>query len=149
MLDSPNDFDVYLHDTPNKKLFDLTSREISNGCIRVQQIFPLASLVMTGDAKDGMDELNKVRRTGKTQRLTVDNPVPVYFLYWTAMVDENGGVDFRLDRYGRDTTLIAALARGSAAVPTKALLDAEPGEELNPIGEPAEQDQNNDADLAP
>jgi murein L,D-transpeptidase YcbB/YkuD len=151
MLDSPNDFDVYLHDTPNKKLFALTSREISNGCIRVEQIFPLASLVMTGDMDDGMAELNKVRRTRQTQRLPLDNPVPVYFLYWTAMVDEDGNVDFRPDRYGRDTTLIAALARGSAAAPTKALLDTEPGEELNPIGsEPSEQDSPDDAaDLAP
>lgn len=148
MLDSPNDFDVYLHDTPNKKLFNLTSREISNGCIRVQQIFPLASLAMTGDMDDGMDELNKARRTRQTQRLPLDNPVPVYFLYWTAMVDEDGTVDFRPDRYGRDTTLIAALARGSAIAPTKALVDDEPGEELNPIGgESPEQD--NDADLAP
>ena len=149
MLDSPNDFDVYLHDTPNKKLFDLTSREISNGCIRVQQIFPLASLAMTGDMDDGMDELNKARRTGKTQRLALDNPVPVYFLYWTAMVDEDGTVNFRPDRYGRDTTLIAALARGSATAPTKALVDTEPGEELNPIGEPVEPDLDDAADLAP
>ena len=150
MLDSPNDFDVYLHDTPNKKLFDLTSREISNGCIRVEQIFPLASLVMTGDMDDGMAELNKVRRTRQTQRLPLDNPLPVYFLYWTAMVDEDGNVDFRPDRYGRDTTLIAALARGNAAEPTRALEDNEPGEELNPIGgEMPEQDQDDTADLAP
>jgi murein L,D-transpeptidase YcbB/YkuD len=150
MLDSPNDFDVYLHDTPNKKLFDLTSREISNGCIRVEQIFPLASLVMTGDAKQGLDELNKVRRTRQTQRLPLDNPVPVYFLYWTAMADEDGTVDFRPDRYGRDTTLIAALARGSAIAPTKALEDTDPGEELNPLGgESPEQDPDGSVDLAP
>jgi murein L,D-transpeptidase YcbB/YkuD len=150
MLDSPNDFDVYLHDTPNKKLFDLTSREISNGCIRVEQIFPLASLVMTGDAKEGLDELNKVRRTRQTQRLPLDNPVPVYFLYWTAMANEDGSVDFRPDRYGRDTALIAALARGSAVAPTRVLEDTEPGEELNPIGgEMPDQDQVDAADLAP
>jgi murein L,D-transpeptidase YcbB/YkuD len=147
MLDSPNDFDVYLHDTPNKKLFDLTTREISNGCVRVQQIFPLASLALTGDTDDGMKTLNDARRTGKTQRIPLDSPVPVYFLYWTAMADEDGTVSFRPDRYGRDLTLIAALARGTAAAPTKALLDTEPGEELNPIGGMAEQDA--DADLAP
>jgi murein L,D-transpeptidase YcbB/YkuD len=146
MLDSPNDFDVYLHDTPNKKLFDLDMREISNGCVRVQEIFPLASLALTGDAEDGMDTLNEARRTRKTQRIPLADPVPVYFLYWTAMVDEDGNVEFRLDRYGRDTTLIAALAKGGVVAPTKALLDTEPGEELNPIGETPERD---DDDLAP
>jgi hypothetical protein len=66
------------------------------------------------------------------------------------MVNEDGSVDFRPDRYGRDTTLIAALARGSAAEPTRALEDNEPGEELNPIGgEMPEQDQDTTADLAP
>jgi murein L,D-transpeptidase YcbB/YkuD len=146
MLDSPNDFDVYLHDTPNKKLFDLTSREISNGCIRVEQIFPLASLAMTGDMEDGMDELNQARRTRNTQRLPLDNPVPVYFLYWTTMADSDGNVSFRPDRYGRDTTLITAFANGKPAVAPVKTLDEEPGEELNPIDGSAEMDN---ADLAP
>src|SRR5262249_40894315 len=49
MIDSPNDFGVYLHDTPGKKLFDLTDREASNGCIRVQAIYPLASWALAND----------------------------------------------------------------------------------------------------
>jgi murein L,D-transpeptidase YcbB/YkuD len=114
MLDSPNDFDVYLHDTPNKKLYASNLREISNGCVRVQDIFPLASLALTGDADDGMSMINEARRTRETQRLPLDNPVPVYFLYWTASVDEEGNLDFRPDRYGRDAPLVAALARGTA-----------------------------------
>ena len=147
MLDMPNDFDVYLHDTPNKKLFDLTTREISNGCVRVQQIFPLASLALTDDAEDGMKMLNDARRTRKTQRIDLEKPVPVYFVYWTAMADEEGNVSFRPDRYGRDTTLIAAFANGKPAGTPVKTLDTDPGEELNPIGEMPDQDD--DADLAP
>ena len=149
MLDSPNDFDVYLHDTPNKKLYDFNMREISNGCVRVQEIFPLASLALTGDLEDGMGMINDARKTRQTQRIALDNPVPVYFLYWTATVDTDGNVDFRPDRYGRDLVLIAALAKGNAATPTKPLLDTDPGEELNPIGEmPDQPEQEMDA-LAP
>jgi murein L,D-transpeptidase YcbB/YkuD len=148
MLDSPNDFDVYLHDTPNKKLYDSNMREISNGCVRVQQIFPLASLALTGDAEDGMGMINDARKTGKTQRIPLDSPVPVYFLYWTASADADGNVAFRPDRYGRDTVLIAAFARGSA-VPTEALPDTDPGEELNPIGGMQEEPDLEADDLAP
>ena len=148
MLDSPNDFDVYLHDTPNKKLYDSNMREISNGCVRVQDIFPLASLALTGDMEDGMGTINAARRTGQTQRIALDNPVPVYFLYWTTSADADGNVSFRPDRYGRDTALIAAFARGSA-VPTKPLLDTDPGEELNPIGEMQDQPDLDVDDLAP
>src|SRR5258706_6105827 len=116
MLDSPNDFDVYLHDTPNKKLFDLTQREISNGCIRVQQIFPLASLALTDDASEGMAMLNKTVKARDTKRIALDAPLPGYFLYWTAMAKADGEVDFRPDRYDRDAPLIAALVKGEPAV---------------------------------
>ena len=110
MLDSPNDFDVYLHDTPNKKAFVSNEREISNGCVRVQQIFPLASLALNdGDTAHGMSMLKQATETHKTQRLTLDSPLPVYFLYWTAIPGDDGSVGFRPDRYDRDTRLIAAL----------------------------------------
>jgi murein L,D-transpeptidase YcbB/YkuD len=110
MLDSPNDFDVYLHDTPNKKVFASSVREISNGCVRVQQIFPLASLALDeGDAAHGMSMLKQANESHKTQRLTLDSPLPVYFLYWTAIPSGDGSVGFRPDRYDRDSRLIAAL----------------------------------------
>jgi murein L,D-transpeptidase YcbB/YkuD len=64
--------------------------------------------------------------------------VPVYFLYWTASVDEEGNIDFRPDRYGRDATLIAAFTRGSAATTRQ------------PIGDEPVADPEGDADeLAP
>jgi L,D-transpeptidase YcbB len=109
MLDSPNDFDVYLHDTPAKKLFAAADREISNGCVRVQQIFPLASLVLDNDAQRGMPALKQAEASHETKRLTLDNPVPVYFLYWTAIAGDDGSVEFRPDIYNRDVPLIAAL----------------------------------------
>jgi murein L,D-transpeptidase YcbB/YkuD len=134
MLDSPNDFDVYLHDTPNKKLFDLTTREISNGCIRVQQIFPLASLALTDDASNGMAMLKDVVKTRETKRIKLDAPLPVYFLYWTAWVDTDGEVQFRPDRYERDAPLLAALVKGQAA--RKARKAAEgASDEANPEGD--------------
>jgi L,D-transpeptidase YcbB len=116
MLDSPNDFDVYLHDTPNKKFFQSERREISNGCVRVQQIFPLASLALTGDTAQGMDQLAKATKSHETQRLMLDSPLPVYFLYWTAIAGPEGQVGFRPDIYGRDAALIAALTKGKSGV---------------------------------
>ena len=120
MLDSPNDFDVYLHDTPNKKWFASQDREISNGCVRVQQILPLASLALTDDTAAGMPQLSKAVKTHETQRLMLNKPLPVYFLYWTATANEDGSVAFRPDRYGRDATLIAALTKGQT--PAKPML---------------------------
>jgi murein L,D-transpeptidase YcbB/YkuD len=117
MLDSPNDFDVYLHDTPGKKMFERDDREISNGCVRVQQIFPLASLALTGDADEGMERLKKTIASRKTERLELETPLPVYFLYWTVLPGPSGEVEFRPDLYGRDKPLIAALAQKGGAIP--------------------------------
>ena len=118
MLDSPNDFDVYLHDTPGKALFEKDNREISNGCVRVQQILPLASLVVADDKEAGMDRLKRTIATGRTQHLALDQPMPLYMVYWTAIAGEDGAVEFRTDRYNRDKRLIAALG-GSAEAPQK------------------------------
>jgi murein L,D-transpeptidase YcbB/YkuD len=109
MLDSPNDFDVYLHDTPGKALFEKDNREMSNGCVRVQQIFPLAALVLADDREAGMDRLKTTIASGRTQHLALDQPMPLYMVYWTAVAGEDGSVEFRTDRYNRDKPLIAAL----------------------------------------
>jgi murein L,D-transpeptidase YcbB/YkuD len=126
MLDSPNDFDVYLHDTPNKKRFESDVREISNGCVRVQQILPLASLALTDDTAKGMGKLNQAIKTHDTQRLALDEPLPVYFLYWTALAEADGSVGFRPDRYGRDAPLIAALTRSGKAPAAANVMRASP-----------------------
>ena len=126
MLDSPNDFDVYLHDTPNKKRFESDVREISNGCVRVQQILPLASLALTDDTAKGMGKLNQAIKTHDTQRLVLDEPLPVYFLYWTALAEADGSVGFRPDRYGRDAPLIAALTRSGKAPAAANVMRASP-----------------------
>ena len=109
MLDSPNEFDVYLHDTMGKGLFEKDDREISHGCVRVQQIIPLASLVLSDDREAGMERLKKAIASGRMQHLSLDQPMPLYMVYWTAIAGNDGTVEFRPDYYNRDKPLIAAL----------------------------------------
>jgi len=117
MLDMPNDFNVYLHDTPNKKLFVSGMREISHGCVRVEQILPLASLALTDGSDDSSDDINEAIATGETQSLKLSEPLPVYMLYWTAIATSDGAAGFRTDLYDRDRVLIAKL--GSPAKPRR------------------------------
>jgi murein L,D-transpeptidase YcbB/YkuD len=109
LFDMPNDFDVYLHDTPEKNLFTLDVREKSNGCVRVQEISALASLVLQDGDSDSADALDPAIQLGQTQRLALSRPITVYMLYWTAIAEADGTVHFRPDRYGRDKRLIAKL----------------------------------------
>jgi murein L,D-transpeptidase YcbB/YkuD len=108
MIDTPNDFDVYLHDTPGKALFKSDDRAVSNGCIRVEGILQLAALALDeGDAEASITQKIAAR---DTQRVQLNRPLPVYFLYWTAIATPDGTVGFRRDLYGRDARLITALA---------------------------------------
>jgi murein L,D-transpeptidase YcbB/YkuD len=105
-IELPNRFDVYLHDTSNKPAFTAKDRHLSHGCVRVEQILPLASyalsadLTATGRIADAID-------SGQTSYLPLKRKLPVYFLYWTAFTDE-GALQFRSDIYGRDRRMMAA-----------------------------------------
>ena len=107
-IELPNRFDVYLHDTPAKSAFALSTRDISHGCVRVQRILPLASYALS-QSLDAMVTISDAVSTGETRYLPLQKKLPVYFLYWTAFADSDGSIQFRSDLYGRDERLIAAM----------------------------------------
>jgi murein L,D-transpeptidase YcbB/YkuD len=116
-LEMPNRFDVYLHDTPTQKLFARVVRNFSHGCIRVEAALALASFAMTGDTGAAIDGLKDEIAEGATRHHAVRPPLPVWVLYWTALEDENGKIEFRPDAYGRDRHLAAALASYARHIP--------------------------------
>ena len=106
-LEMPNRFNSYLHDTPAKTLFARTDRHFSHGCMRVEQIRQLASLVLTGAPSAALQRIDAAIDADETVRIPLDKPLPVYVLYWTVIAHRGGAVDFL---YGRDGRLLAALA---------------------------------------
>jgi murein L,D-transpeptidase YcbB/YkuD len=65
---------------------------------------------LSGDAVAGMDQVQEAITSGQTQRLALQQPLPVYLVYWTAVASPDGRVGFRPDLYGRDKPLISALS---------------------------------------
>jgi murein L,D-transpeptidase YcbB/YkuD len=117
MLEMPNRFDCYLHDTPMKKLFARPDRHFSHGCIRVENMEALASCILGGDPTAGLDELHEAIASGDTLTLALPQPLPVYALYWTAVPSDDGSVGFRRDVYGWDARMLAALREGRNGKP--------------------------------
>lgn len=98
----PNDFAVYLHDTPARSLFDRRVRAFSHGCMRVEKPLELAAEVLDWP----VEKLAALIDTGERRWLSVDRPTPVHVTYLTAWVDpDTGAVQFRDDLYGRDADL--------------------------------------------
>jgi L,D-transpeptidase YcbB len=114
----PNDFDVYLHDTPAKALFNRTNRSFSHGCIRVENPLDVAATLLRLAGVQGWDRqrLDETVASGARTIVRLKAPIPVYIVYLTALVemDDRGAaperaIQFRSDFYGRDVRLAAAL----------------------------------------
>jgi murein L,D-transpeptidase YcbB/YkuD len=106
----PNTYMVYLHDTPSKGLFARSERAFSSGCIRTENPFELAELML---ADQGWDRarIDQVLASKKTTRVNLRDPVTVMLLYWTAEADADGTVYFRRDLYDRDGPIIDGLKK--------------------------------------
>jgi murein L,D-transpeptidase YcbB/YkuD len=107
----PNQFAVYLHDTPNRSLFNQAQRDFSSGCIRVESPAALADFVLAGDGRWTPNGLAEMIEKGETRTIRLKQPVPVHLLYMTAWADETGDIQFRSDIYDRDKALEEALDR--------------------------------------
>jgi L,D-transpeptidase YcbB len=106
----PNDHAVYLHDTPNQKLFDRSERAFSSGCIRVENALELARLLLSDEAQWHRQAIDKVIESKKTRTVFLPEPIPVLLLYWTAWIGSDGRVNFRHDLYERDKLVQKGLA---------------------------------------
>jgi murein L,D-transpeptidase YcbB/YkuD len=111
MFDMPNRFDVYLHDTPDRDIFNLENRRISHGCIRVQNPRELGALLLQEPIETINQGIAKGIVTGNTTRHNLPVPVPVIVVYETAFVDTDGTLQFRPDFYHRDAEIWQQLQR--------------------------------------
>jgi murein L,D-transpeptidase YcbB/YkuD len=101
----PNSFNIYLHDTPSKSLFNEDKRAFSHGCIRVSEPFQLAKYLLRHTDNWTDEKIRAAMNSGNEQYVTLKKTVPVYLVYFTAFVDPKGKLNFRDDIYGRDTEL--------------------------------------------
>jgi murein L,D-transpeptidase YcbB/YkuD len=108
-FDLSNSFGVYLHDTPDRNLFAKEDRALSHGCMRLEQPNALAKLLLKDDPDWSEDRLDAAIATGATQHVHLASPMPVFVVYWSAFIDDQGQIHFRPDVYGWDEKLIAML----------------------------------------
>jgi murein L,D-transpeptidase YcbB/YkuD len=111
-IDFYNKYDVYLHDTPQKALFDENARFHSSGCVRVNQIDKLAAWLLR-DNKKGPWDLGTVQATFESNQsleVPLDTQVPIHTTYITAWANRLGTVSFRDDVYQYDAANIISFS---------------------------------------
>ncbi len=107
----PNSHSIYFHDTPNKNLFQETSRSFSHGCIRLQEPKKFAQYLLRNDTATiwKSNKIDSVMHLTKEKWVTLKNPIPVSLVYFTAWVNENNQLNFRKDIYKHDEKLATKL----------------------------------------
>jgi len=105
----PNPYNIYLHDTPSKSLFNRDVRAFSHGCIRLQQPFDFAYALLAPQTDDPVGVFQRALRSGQNTRINLEPNVPVHLVYRTAIMPASGQAQYRDDIYGRDAKIFAAL----------------------------------------
>ena len=100
-------YDVYLHDTPLKSLFQSAARLMSHGCVRVENPRVLAQLLL----EQGPEAIDRGIAVGYTNRRPLPAPLPIFIVYQTAYIESDGSIQFRADPYERDDEIWQHLTR--------------------------------------
>ncbi len=108
----PNPYQVYLHDTPSKALFERTRRDASHGCIRLGDPLALAKFLLRDQVEWTDDAIRTAMHAEAPTTVRLRHPVPVHITYATAVARGNGDVFFYPDVYGHDRTLDQLLRKG-------------------------------------
>ncbi len=98
----PNNYDIYLHDTPNHDLFSATNRSFSHGCIRIQDPTKMALYLLRNDTTWTPQKVDSCMHLTNEKWVTLKKPVRVFIGYFTTWVDKNNKLNFRHDIYGHD-----------------------------------------------
>lgn len=110
----PNPYAIYLHDSPERHLFNTTVRTHSSGCVRLNDPRDFAYELLSRQTDDPRGLYHSVLNTGQQTRVYLDDPVQVHLVYRTAFTDVRGALNFRNDMYGRDAKIYDALSRAGA-----------------------------------
>jgi murein L,D-transpeptidase YcbB/YkuD len=108
----PNNYSVYMHDTPATTLFEQSRRDFSHGCIRLERPADLAAWVLRDNPSWTRERIQAAMNGSSPQRVNLEHPIPVLIVYATVIVLEDGLVHFYDDIYGHDAALEKVLAKG-------------------------------------
>jgi len=105
----PNSFNIYLHDSPEKGLFNRSERGLSHGCIRLSDAPKLAHYLLRNTANWPREKIDSAMNSGVEQRTKLSPTVPVIITYYTSWVDSKGSLHFVEDLYGQDAKMAAKM----------------------------------------
>jgi len=98
----PNQFDVYMHDTPQDALFNKERRALSHGCIRLENPVALAQYVLRDKPEWTAEKIAAAMNAGQEHAVALKERLPVHIGYFTAWVNPDGSLTYTDDPYNLD-----------------------------------------------
>jgi len=105
----PNSFNMYFHDTPSKSLFGQDKRAFSHGCIRLSEPQKMAEWLLRNDPEWNTEKIVSAMNQTSEKMVKLKSLLPVFIIYYTAWVDDDGLLNFRDDVYKHDSELIGKM----------------------------------------
>lgn len=106
-----NPFNIYLHDTPTKSYFKRTNRALSSGCVRMSEPQKLADFVLAPNDNWSQERKDQIMAAGKERNISAQKPLPVYILYQTVWLGDQGQIVYGQDIYDQDNKLLKELKK--------------------------------------
>ncbi|MDE0305316.1 MAG: L,D-transpeptidase family protein [Albidovulum sp.] len=105
----PNKYSIYLHDTPEKNLFERDVRAFSHGCVRLGKAHELATFLLAKQVQFPERLLELALVEEEEIKFDLAEPLPIHLVYRTVWVSAGGEVNYRQDIYGRDRKIFDSL----------------------------------------
>ena len=130
----PNKHDIYMHDTPQRELFEKTVRTFSHGCVRVQNPGRFAEVLLEEDRGWSVSRVRDMMAKGGNVEVTLQKQIPVHIGYFTTMASDDGQVRSFPDIYGHDRRVASAIA--GRPLPLESVQSLDPaGQALEPAAQ--------------
>jgi len=106
----PSQHTIYMHDTPDKYMFNSAVRTLSHGCLRVRNPMALAEMILAEDKGWDAGKIAELNKSGPlNNEVPLDKRIPIHVAYYTAWVDGDGGLKNFPDIYGHEKRVTQAL----------------------------------------
>ena len=106
----PSQHTIYMHDTPDKYMFNASRRTLSHGCLRVQNPMELARMILKEDKGWDASKIAELEQSGPlNNQIAIDKRIPIHIVYFTQWVDDGGKLKNFADVYGHEKRVTQAL----------------------------------------
>jgi len=134
----PSQHTIFMHDTPDKWMFNSKQRTLSHGCLRLRNPLKVAEIILAEDKGWDAVKIDDLAKRGPmNNEIAIDDKIKMHIAYFTAWVDDAGTLKTASDIYGHEKRVTQALdgtwdqiAKGrdhlAPVIPDKAQLEAKP-----------------------